>query len=73
MGPFFGLALPDIWLYPEQTLSLKTHVHCRDDGIRPFIELEPTGHLLAVEQREGTSSERLIEIHSLMLHRPEDE
>lgn len=46
VGPFFGWL--DTWLkpYPDST-NLKTRVHLRNDGIRPFIELEPTDHPLA--------------------------
>lgn len=47
---------------------MKTMVHLRDNGIRPFIELEPTDHPLAVEQREGITVERLAEIYSLIMH-----
>lgn len=43
-------------------------VHLRDNGIRPFIELEPTDHLLAIEQREGISVERVAEIYALVVH-----
>jgi hypothetical protein len=50
--PYFGwlsTTLPD---YPE-TLNLKTNVHTGPVGERPRIELEPTSHPLAVEQRQG--------------------
>jgi hypothetical protein len=48
-------------------VNLKTAVHLRDDGVRPYIELEPTDHPLAVEQREGISVERLGEIYAIMM------
>ncbi|WOB06853.1 DUF2199 domain-containing protein [Piscinibacter gummiphilus] len=68
IGPFFGWL--NAWLSPyPDTVNLKTRVHLRDDGIRPYIELEPTDHPLAVEQREGISVERVAEIYSLMVHR----
>ena len=52
VGPFFGWL--NAWLKPyPDTLSLKTRVHLRDNGIRPYIELEPTDHPLALEQMEG--------------------
>ena len=51
-------SLPD---YPE-TLNLKTMVHTRDVGLRPLIELEPTDHPLAVEQRNGITMKRVQEI-----------
>ena len=38
--------------YPD-TVNLKTNVHTRAVGERPFIDVEPTDHPLAVEQRNG--------------------
>jgi hypothetical protein len=49
-------------------MNLKTMVHLRDDGIRPFIEIEPSDHPLSVEQQGGISVERLSEIYSIMMH-----
>ena len=67
VGPFFGWL--DAWLKPyPDTMNLKTKAHLRDDGIRPFVELEPTNHPLAVEQRKGISVGRVAEIYSIMLH-----
>lgn len=34
----------------------------RSNGIRPFVELEPTDHPLAVEFRDGVTIERVQEI-----------
>lgn len=69
VGPFFGWLSSHIWIYPD-TINLKTRVHLRDDGIRPYIELQPTDHPLAIEQREGISVDRATEIYSLMTHGP---
>jgi hypothetical protein len=67
IGPFFGWL--NAWLKPyPDTVNLKTRVHLRDDGIRPFIELEPTEHPLAVEQRNGISVNRVAEIYAIMMH-----
>ena len=68
IGPFFGWLCSDYIVYQEQCLNLKTHVCLRDNGVRPYIELEPTNHLLAVEQREGISHERLVEIYEAIMH-----
>lgn len=68
-GPFFGWLSSHIWIYPD-TMNLKTMVHLRDDGIRPWIELEPADHPLAIEQRAGIDVERVAEIYSLMVHGP---
>ncbi len=47
IGPFFGWL--NSWLKPyPDTINLKTMVHLRDNGIRPYIELEPTDHPLAI-------------------------
>ena len=53
--------------YPE-TLNLQTQVHTRPLGIRPEIELEPTEHPLALEQRNGISWGRVKEIVSIANH-----
>jgi len=67
IGPFFGWL--NSWLKPyPDTVNLKTMAHLRDNGIRPRIELEPTEHPLAMEQRNGISQERLAEIYALMMH-----
>jgi hypothetical protein len=70
VGPFFGWL--DAWIkpYPE-TMNLKTMVHLRNNGIRPYIELEPTEHPLAVEQRDGISVARVAEIYAVMMHSTE--
>ena len=66
-GPFFG------WLttvppgYPDALL--KTMVHVRPLPERPLIELEPTQHPLAVDQRDGIEPERVAEIVDMVLHR----
>ena len=35
---------------------------------RPFIELEPTDHPLAVEQRSGITFDRLLELYAINGH-----
>jgi hypothetical protein len=60
-GPFFGWLSVPLPTYPD-TMNLKTHVNLRDDGIRPLIELEPTNHPLAVEQRDGVGTARIQEL-----------
>jgi hypothetical protein len=49
-------------------MILKTRVHSRNVGMAPYIELEPTEHPLAVEQRRGISPNRVWEIAELMQH-----
>jgi hypothetical protein len=66
--PYFGWLCSRIPGYPD-TVLLKTHVHTRMKDMRPYVELEPTDHPLAVEQREGITLERAREIAVAMLHR----
>ena len=68
IGPFFGWFNTWLELYPD-TFNLKTKAHLRDEGFRPLIELEPTDHPLAIEQRQGISVERVAEIYGRMMHR----
>jgi hypothetical protein len=66
-APYFGWLSTRIEIYPD-TAALKTNVHTRRVGARPFIELEPTEHLLSKEQRCGLTVERLVQIAELMQH-----
>ena len=54
-------------IYPD-TLNLKARVHTRPVGLRPFVELEPTEHPLAVEQRGGVTWDRVRAIAAAVLH-----
>jgi hypothetical protein len=63
VGPFLGWLNASLKPYQER-LNLKTN----DDGLRPWIELEPTGHPLAVEQRNGISIDPFAKIYSMMMH-----
>ncbi|MGW6060446.1 DUF2199 domain-containing protein [Streptomyces sp. NPDC055189] len=66
--PYFGWLSTELALYAPSTVNLKTHVHTRPVGRRPFIELEPTDHPLAVEQRTGVTTDRVREIAEAVLH-----
>ena len=65
--PYFGWLSSVLPGYPE-TIHLKAMVQTREVGRRPHIELEPTDHPLAVEQRSGITWERVQEIAVLALH-----
>jgi hypothetical protein len=65
--PYFGWLSSRIQIYPD-TYLLKTRVHTRELGMRPFVELEPTDHPLAVEQRKGITEDRVREIAALTEH-----
>ncbi len=71
IGPFFGWLNAYFSVYPDTT-GLKTQVYLRDDGIRPYIELELTDHPLAVEQHNGISVARVAEIYAHMVHQSKD-
>ncbi|MFJ8281520.1 DUF2199 domain-containing protein [Streptomyces griseoviridis] len=66
--PYFGWLSTELGLYSESTTNLKTNAHTRPVGKRPFIELEPTDHPLAVEQRTGITQDRVREIAIAVLH-----
>lgn len=66
--PYFGWLSTILPAYEPTTLNLKTNLHTRPVGIRPAIELEPTDHPLAVEQRTGITRARVQELAELLLH-----
>jgi len=66
--PYFGWLSTSLPCYDKDTFFLKTNVHTRFVGQRPFIELEPTEHPLAIEQRNGITLKRVQEIAECALH-----
>jgi hypothetical protein len=66
--PYFGWFATDLPLYEPTTVELKANVHTQPVGTRPRIKLEPTGHPLAVEQRDGITTARVQEIAERLLH-----
>lgn len=66
--PRLGWFSNRLWGYPD-TLDLKARAWFRNGGLRPAIELQPTDHPLAVEQREGITLKRVQEIVAPLLHR----
>lgn len=67
--PYFGWLSTSLPMYDPGTLNLKTKLHEREPGTIPLVELEPTDHPLAVEQREGISMERVEYFaHALLGH-----
>jgi hypothetical protein len=65
-GPWFGWLCSAMPGYPDSLL--KTLVHLQPVPMRPLVELEPTGHPLAVEQREGITELRARQIVQAVLH-----
>ena len=66
--PHFGWLCNNLSPYPR-TFGLKTNFYIRAGKVRPLIELEPTDHPLAIEQREGISLKRVEELAAMLLHR----
>ncbi|WP_433341337.1 DUF2199 domain-containing protein [Streptomyces sp. CA-253872] len=67
-APYFGWLSTELPVYAPTTLNLKTYVHTRPIGERPRVELQPTAHPLAVEQRKGIGTDRVWELAELLLH-----
>lgn len=70
-GPWFGWFSNRLPFYPD-TLNLKCRVHPQDGRRRPQIELEPTDHPLAIDQRQGIPLDRVLEIYAAAGHAPSD-
>jgi hypothetical protein len=64
---FFGWLCSALPGYSDTQL-LKTMLHVRPWPTRPYVELEPTDHPLAVEQRSGITAERVREIAERVMH-----
>src|SRR5690242_19517742 len=64
---YFGWFCTRLPWYPD-TVNLKTYVHPRNGGLRPWLELEPTDHPLAVHQRDGMSIAHAQAIAEAVLH-----
>jgi len=71
MGPYFGWLCTTIPTYPD-TMFLKTMVHQRPVGSRPWVELEPTDHPLAIHQRDGIEQQELQRMISALVHAAPD-
>lgn len=67
VGPWFGWFSNALRNYPN-TLNLQCQVRPRSNHQRPWIELESTDHPLVVEQREGITLDRLLEIYAFFGH-----
>jgi hypothetical protein len=62
IGPYFGWLCTRLRYYPQDTLGLKSRAVFQSGNRRPLIELEPTEHPLAVDQRDGISLVKAWEI-----------
>ena len=64
---FFGWLCSAVPGYPD-TQQLKTMVRVRPWPTRPFVELEPTDHPLAIEQRDGIPAAHARRIAESVMH-----
>ena len=62
IGPFFGWLSTRLSYYPTDTTNLKAMVHFRGKNVRPLIEVEPSNHPLALDQRNGITLGKAWEI-----------
>ena len=65
--PYFGWLYSPIYPYPD-TLLLKLSVQSRPPGLTPVFTVEPTAHPLAVDQHEGISEDRWLQLVHQLLH-----
>ncbi|HEY6235115.1 MAG TPA: DUF2199 domain-containing protein [Candidatus Elarobacter sp.] len=63
--PAFSYVANALPTYEPTTLELKANVHSRRVGLRPWVELQPTEHALAVEQREGIRRDRILALYHI--------
>ena len=63
-GSYFGWFSNRLPGY-DDTLNLKCALRLQDKGKRPLVELEPTGHQLSIDQRQGVTLERALELIEL--------
>jgi len=67
LPPVFGWLCNEL-PYDHSTLSIATHVHTREPGVVPYIELDPSAdHPLVREQTTGISLHRLAEINNAVM------
>ena len=67
LGSWFGWFSNQLKGYPDTT-GVKCRVQPRDGGLRPVIELEPTDHPLSIEQRQGVTLDRILDLYALNGH-----
>jgi hypothetical protein len=65
--PYFGWLQTAIPGYPE-TLNIRTFVHTQPVGTIPRVEVIEEGHPLTLDQEQGMSMERVIELVTPLLH-----
>jgi hypothetical protein len=64
---YFGWFCNRLPYYPD-TIGLKTTVHPRKGGVRPYLTIERNGHLLAEHLANGISVQQAQQIAERVLH-----
>lgn len=67
LGPWSGRFANSLQGY-AQTLNAPCRVLPRDDNLRPCIEIANCSHPLAVEQRDGITFDRVLDLYALNGH-----
>lgn len=67
IGPLAGYLGSRLPCYPD-TFNHHVVMHLRDKGTRPYIEVSKSAHPLHIEQCNGISQERLVEIYQAVIH-----
>jgi len=65
--PTFAWVQSHVGPYPS-TLGLQAWLYTQPAGVRPLVDLQPTAHPLAREQREGIDMARVRELAAAALH-----
>ncbi|HCH0555852.1 TPA: DUF2199 domain-containing protein [Pseudomonas aeruginosa] len=64
---YFGWFSNRLPYYPD-TINLKTNVRPRNGGLRPYLELAPSAHPLAIHYSEGLSIQEAQRIAEKVIH-----
>ena len=66
---YWEQAYVQTWMGPySSTLGLEAELHTQPIGVRPLVELAPSDHPLAREQREGIDMARVAELAAAAMH-----
>ena len=67
-APMFGWFSSWIWPFYEDTEHIKSRIHFRNNGTRPYIELESTEHPLSLAQNNGITIDQVIAMYEYYVH-----
>lgn len=65
--PYFGWLQTTLPGYPE-TLNIRTWVHTQSVGVIPRVEVIEENHPLTIEQQQGITWQRVIELVETVMH-----